>query len=136
MFVNNNKWPQAMFLGKTVNHYNRVMVTHIENYIAPMTPSMQLPTTDSLRQFSIKSLLHFSNLPTVVHMEKKLCAHVYIVSMTTVNKKFPQALFPLPISSLLKLANHTMHGAEIQCMCISVFPGQPSTKNGLSQFSL
>ena len=35
----------------------------------------QPPTTDSLREFSLKSLLLFSNLPTIVHMEMKLCAH-------------------------------------------------------------
>ena len=112
-----------MFLGKTVYHYNRLMVKHIgiklsthTYYIIPMTLNLfpwQPPTTDSLRQLSLKSLLHFSNLPTIVHMEMKLCEHVYfIVSMTTVNKKFPQALLPITTSSLLKLANHAMHGSE------------------------
>ena len=107
-----------MFLGETVYHYNRLMVTHIgmklsthSHYITPMTLNWfpwQPPTTNSLRQFSLKSVLHFSNLPTIVHMEMKLCAHVYfIVSMTTVNKKCPQALFPINTSSLLKLVNHT-----------------------------
>ena len=76
-------------------------------------------TTNSLRQFSLKSLLHFSNLPTMVHMEMKLCSHVYfIVSMTTVNKKWPQALFPITTSSLLKLANHAMHGSETWYACV------------------
>ena len=66
-----------------------------------------------------KSLLHSSNLPTMVHMEMKLCAHMYfIVSMTTVNKKCPQALFPITTSSLLKLANHAMHGAETWYACV------------------
>ena len=79
----------------------------------------QQPTTNSLRQFSLKSLLHFSNLPTMVHMEMKLCAHMYfVVSMTTVNKKWPQVLFPITTSSLLKLANHAMHGAETWCACV------------------
>ena len=78
----------AMFLGKTVHHYNRLMVAHIgmklsthTYYITPMTLNWfpwQPPTTDSLRQFSLKSLLPFSNLPTIVHMEMKLCVHVYI----------------------------------------------------------
>ena len=55
----------------------------------------------------------------MVHMEMKLCAHVYsIVSMTTVNKKFPQALFPITTSSLLKLANHAMHGNETWYTCV------------------
>ena len=86
-----------MFLGKTVYHYNRLMVAHIgmklsthTYYITPMTPNRfpwQPPPTNSLRQFCSKSLLHFSNLPTMVHMEMKLCAHVYsILSMTTINK--------------------------------------------------
>ena len=112
-----------MFLGKTFYHYNRLMVTHIgmklsthTYYATPMTHKWfpwQQPTTNSLGQFSLKSLLHFSNLPTMVHMEIKLCAHMYfIVSMTTVNKKCLQALFPITTSSLLKLANHAMHGAE------------------------
>ena len=43
-------------------------------------------------------------------MEMKLGTHVYfLVFMTIMNKKWPWALFP---SSLLKLANHTMHGGE------------------------
>ena len=95
-----------MFLGKIVYHYNRLMVTHIgmklsthTYYITPMTLNWfpwQPPKTNSLRQCSLKSLLPFSNLPTMVHMEMKLCVHVYsIVSMTTVNKKCPQALFPI-----------------------------------------
>ena len=118
-----------MFLGKTVYHYNRLMVTHIgmklsthTYYVTPMTHKwfpLQQPTTNSLRQFSLKSLLHFSNLPTMVHMEMKLCAHTYfIVSMTTVNKKCPQALFPITTSSLLKLANYAMHGAETWYACV------------------
>ena len=129
MFVNNDKLPQAMFLGKTFYHYNRLMVTHIgmklsthTYYVTPMTHNWfpwQQPTTNSLGQFSLKSLLHFSNLPTMVHMEMKLCAHMYfIVSMTTVNKKCPQALFPITTSSLLKLANHAMHGAETWYACV------------------
>ena len=118
-----------MFLGKTVYHYNRLMVAHIgmklsthTYYITPMTLNWfpwQPPTTDNLRQFPLKSLLPFSNLPTIVHMEMKLCAQVYfIVSMTTVNKKCPQALFPIITSSLLKLANHAMHGAETCYTCV------------------
>ena len=105
------------------------MVTHIgmklstnTYYITPITLKWfpwQPPTTNSLRQFSLKSLLHFSNLPTMVQMEMKLCVHAYfIVSMTTVNKKCPQALFPITTSSLLKLANHAMHGAETWYACV------------------
>ena len=49
----------------------------------------------------------------------KYGAHVYsIVSMTTVNKKCPQALFPITTSSLLKLANHAMHGDETWYTCV------------------
>ena len=91
-------------------------------YVTPMTQQLfpwQQPTTNSLRQFSLKSLLHFSNLSTMVHMEMKLCAHMYfIVSMTTVNKKCPQALFPITTSSFLKLANHAMRGAETWYACV------------------
>ena len=105
------------------------MVTHIgmklstlTYYVTPMTHKWfpwQPPTTNSLRQFPLKSLLHFSSFPTKVHMEMKVHAHVYfIVSMTTVNKKFPQALFPITTSSLLKLVNHAMHGAETWYACV------------------
>ena len=105
------------------------MVTHIgiklsthTYYVTPMTQKWfpwQQPTTNSLRQFSLKSLLHFSNFPTMVHMEMKLCAHMYfIVSMTIVNKKCPQALFLITTSSLLKLANHAMRGAETWYACV------------------
>ena len=46
----------------------------------PMTLRLpwQPPTTKSLRQFSLKPFLHFSNLPTTVHMEMKHCVHRYI----------------------------------------------------------
>ena len=98
-----------------VIHIGMKLSTHTY-YVTPMTQKWfpwQQPTTNSLRQFSLKSLLYFSNLPTMVHMELKLGTHVYLsVSMTTVNKKFPQALFPITTSSLLKLANHVMHGSE------------------------
>ena len=137
-----------MFLGKTVYHYNRLMVAHIgmklsthTYYITPMTLNLfpwQPLTTDRLRQFSLKSLLHFSNLPTMVHMEMKLCAHVYfIVSMTTVNKKCPQALFPITTSSLLKLAHHTMHGGETWYVCVfQHFHDYHEHENSLGHFSI
>ena len=137
-----------MFLGKTVYHYNRLMVTHIgiklsihTYYITPMTLNLfpwQPLTTDSLRQLSLKSLLHFSNLPTILHMEMKLCAHVYfIVSMTTVNKKCPQALLPITTSSLLKLANHVMHGSETWYACaFECFHDNYQQKNCLRHFFL
>ena len=107
------------------------MVTHIGKkfsshtyYITPMNLnwfSWQQPTTDSLRQFCLKSLLHFSNFQTIVNMEMKLCVHVYfIVSMTTINEKYPQALFPITASSLLKLANHAMHGGTHVYLSISM----------------
>ena len=41
-------------------------------------------------------------------MEVKLGTHVYFnVSMTTMNKKLPQAFFLITTSSLLKLVNHS-----------------------------
>ena len=45
--------------------------------------------------------------------------HVYLnVSMTTINKKCPQALCPITTSSLLKLAHHTMHGGKTSYACV------------------
>ena len=42
-----------------------------------------------------------------------LIAHVYfVISMTTMNTKWPWTLFPITTSSLLKLANNAMHGGE------------------------
>ena len=52
-------------------------------------------------------------------MELKLGTHVYLsVSMTTIDKKLPQALFPVTTSSLLKLAHHTMRGGETLYACV------------------
>ena len=49
-------------------------------------------------------------------MEVKLGTHVYLsVSMTTIDKKWPQAR---TTSSLLKLANHATHGGEIWHSCV------------------
>ena len=132
-----------MFLGKTVYHYNRLMVKHIgiklsthTYYITPMTLNLfpwQPPATDSLRQLSLKSLLHFLNLPTIVHMEMKLCA----LSMTTVNKKCPQALLPITTPSLLKLANHAMHGSETWYTCaFECFHDNHQQNNCLGHFFL
>ena len=42
----------------------------------------------------------------------------FIVSMTTINKKFPQALFPIITSSLLKRAHHTARGGETWYTCV------------------
>ena len=52
-------------------------------------------------------------------MEVKLCMLVYLsVSITTINKKFPQALFPITTSSLLKLAHHKMDGGKAWYTCV------------------
>ena len=52
-------------------------------------------------------------------MEVKLDTHVYFsVSMTIMNKKWPQAFFPITTSSLLKLANHAMRGGETWYTCV------------------
>ena len=52
-------------------------------------------------------------------MEVKLGTHMYFsVSMTTMNKKCPQALFPITTSSLLKLSHHTMHEGETWYACV------------------
>ena len=52
-------------------------------------------------------------------MEVKLCTHVYLsVSMTTINKKWPQAVFLITTSSLLKLAHHKMDGGKAWYTCV------------------
>ena len=106
-----------------VAHIGMKLSTHTY-YITPMTLNWfhgNHQQEIASGKFCLKSLLHFSNLPTMVNMEMKLCAHVFfIVSMTTINKKCPQALFPITTSSLLKLAYHTMHGGETWYTC--VFP--------------
>ncbi|CAI8046736.1 hypothetical protein GBAR_LOCUS25841, partial [Geodia barretti] len=43
--------------------------------------SMTTTTTNSLRYFCLKLLLHSSNLLTAAHLEMKHCMH--IISMTT-----------------------------------------------------
>ena len=98
-----------------VTHIGMKLSTHTY-YVTPMTHKWfpwQQPTTNSLRQFSLKSLLHFSNLPTMVLMEMKLCAHMYfIVSMTTVNKN---SLRDFPLKLLLHFSNlQTMQCMELK----------------------
>ena len=52
-------------------------------------------------------------------MELKLGANLYLsVSITTIDNKLPQALFPVTTSSLLKLAHHTMRGGETWYACV------------------
>ena len=51
-------------------------------------------------------------------IEVKLGTHVYLsVSMTTIDIRLPQAIFPIT-TSLLKLANHAMHGGESRYTCV------------------
>ena len=76
--------------------------------------SMMTTTTNSLRHFSLKLLLHFSNFPMVAHIE--VCTPIISfprrlhVSMTTAYcLKKPQALFFKITSSLLKLSNGSTH---------------------------
>ena len=85
-------------------------------YIVSMTTS----TTNSLRHFSLKLLLHSSNSLTVARMDVKLGAHVYyIVSMTTTTtnslRHFSLKLLP-HFSNLLT----STHGGET--WCITSFP--------------
>ena len=100
--------------------------------------------------------LHFSHLPTIVHM-MKLCEHVYFmttqqkmpsgtfpylqtmqcmeiklgthvylsVSMTTIDKKFPQALFPITSSSNL----HTIQCMEVKLGTHMYFSAYMTTIN-------
>ena len=52
-------------------------------------------------------------------MELKLGMHVYYtVSMTTMNKKLPQALFPYNYFFTSQIAHHTMHGGETWNTCV------------------
>ena len=63
-------------------------------------------------------------------MEVKLGTHVYLsVSMTTIDNKLHQALFPVTTSSLLKLAHHTMHGGETWYTCVVYFSVSMTTMN-------
>ena len=55
----------------------------------------------------------FSNLPTIVQMEMKLCACVFHCFHDNRQQKCPHTLFPITTSSLLKLANHAMHGGKL-----------------------
>ena len=67
------------------------------NNVTPMTHECfpwQQPTIISLRKFSLKSLLHFSNLPTMVHMEMKLCAYVFHCFHNNPQQKMPSGTFP------------------------------------------
>ena len=70
-------------------------------------------------------------------MELKLGTHVYLsVSMTTIDKKLPQALFSVPTSLLLKLANHGMHGNETWYTCVfQRFRDNHEQKMALGTFS-
>ena len=62
-------------------------------------------TTNSLRHFSLKLLLHSSNSLIAARIEVKLG-----VLHDNHNNKYPQALFFKITSSLFKLANGTTHG--------------------------
>ena len=77
------KMPQAIFFKTT----SSLLIARIEvklgadmYYIVSMTTTI----TNSLREFSLKLILHSSNLLTVARMEVKLGTHAYyIISMTT-----------------------------------------------------
>ena len=91
----------------------------------------------SLRQFSLKLLLHSSNLLIVAHMEVKLGAHVYyIVSMTTTTttslRHFSLKLL-LHSSNLLTVARMEVKlGAHVYYIVSMA----TTTTNSLRQFSL
>ena len=64
-------------------------------------------------------------------MEVKLDTHVYFtVSITTMNKKLPQALFLITTSSLLKLANHS--GEICMQVYLSISMMSPSLRYSIS----
>ena len=125
MFVNNNKLPQAMFLGKTFYHYNRLMVTHIGMKLSTRHPHdtqmVSMATTNNNQPqavfFKITcSLLKLANYGA--HGDETLCAYVFHCFHDNHQQKCPQALFPITTSSLLKLANHAMDGAETWYACV------------------
>ena len=77
--------------------------------------------------------LHFPNLQTIRSKKVTLRMHVHFsISMTTMNQKWPQTICYITISSLLKLANCTMHEGETDCS-VSM---RAMTKNDLGYFSL
>ena len=71
-------------------------------------------------------------------MEVKLGMHVYLsVSMTTIDKKLPQALFPITTSSLLKLAHHAIYVGETWYACVfDYFHDYHEHENSLGYFSI
>ena len=92
-----------MFLGKTVYHYNRLMVTHIgmklsthTYYITPIMLNLfpwQPPTTDSLRPFFFKITSSLLKLANYAHGNETLCACVFHCFHD--NRQQPQALLPI-----------------------------------------
>ena len=116
---------------RTRSHIGMTLSTHTYT-ITPMTPNWfpwQPPTTESLRQFSLKSLLHFSNLQTIVHMEVKPCEHVYfIVSMPTINKNALRHFSNLQTMQCMEVKLGTHVYCSISMMTMN--------KNGLRHFSL
>ena len=83
--------------------------------------------------FDQERLLHFSNLQTIQCKKVTLRMHVHFsISMATMNQKWPQALFYITTSSLLKLANYTMHEGKTD-FSVSM---RAMTKNSLGNFSL
>ena len=118
-----------MFLGKTVYHYNKLMVTHIgmklsthTYYITPMTPNWfpwqppQPPQPQAVFFKITSSLLKLANY--IAHGDGTLCACVFHCFHDNCQRKMPSGNFPITTSSLLKLANHAMHGDETLCACV------------------
>ena len=80
-------------------------------YITPMKLNWN---RNSLWQFSTSQTYKLQHIIMVMI----LTAYVFfVISMTTVNKEWPQAL-SLSTSSLLKLANYTMHRSETWYACV------------------
>ena len=120
--------PQALSLKLLLHSSNLLTVAPMEVKLGAHVyyiVSMMTTTTNSLRHFSLKLHLHSSNSLIVARM--KLDAHVYcIVSVTTTatnSLRHLSSLFFKITSSLLKLANVTMHGDELgtdACNAISM----------------
>ena len=105
MFVNNNKWPQAMFLGKTVYHYNRQIVAHIgmklsthANNVTPhYTQLVSMATTNNKQLQAVffkitSSLLKLANYGA--HGDETLCACVFHCFHDNCQQKMSSGTFP------------------------------------------
>ena len=123
MATTNNKQPQAVFfkitssLLKLANygpHGNETLCAYVFHCFHD-NHQQQIPSGT----FPYNYFFTSQTCKPCKCMELKLGMHMYLnVSMTTIDKKLPQALFPVTTFSLLKLAQHTMRGNETWYACV------------------